>query len=137
MNYVIAARIPNNLTLTKLLSTGPSIYTIVADGNYNSIFNPAFIADYINSPSMSNVLLLSVDGIQYTSVDTYEELYANPKTFLWMFATGRLDIHTPNTINIWKIKSIAVGVSLAFYKTNMGHKVWNGIFLVFKYWNSG
>lgn len=136
MNYVIAARIPNNLTLTKLLSTGPSIYTIVADGNYNSIFNPAFIADYIKSPSMSNVLLLSVDGIQYTSVDTYEELYANPKTFLWTFATGRLDIHTPNTINIWKIKSIAVGVSLAFYKTNMSHKAWNGIYNGVKYWNT-
>ncbi len=127
MNYVIAARIPNNLAVDQMLHTGPNEWTLRALGVYTDLYAPEIDASYISLPSMDNVLTLAVDSVIYTKVDTDAERFANEKTFTWTQGTRELVIHFASTVSFWSVNTVTLGVTLNFFKTNLDITQFNGI----------
>jgi len=127
MNYVIAARIPTNKLVSNMILVGPSEYIVRAVGNYADLFPPEIDASYIYTSGMDNLIAVEVDGQKYTAVYNQIDCANNQRTFYWNQATKELRIRFPNTINLWQIENIVIGVSLNLYKTNLEHTEWNGL----------
>lgn len=124
--YLITAEIPINLSQSDFVYFSPNVIGFVSDGNYNGLINSVFQPENIKNDSVVNVFGLEVDGIKYTAVDNGADLLANEKAFFWEAGRKLLRIHLPAGVSLWSISTVTIGVSLAFYRSNMTLKQFDG-----------